>query len=174
MSEQLKEPEKKPDQGGGGSTSAIDALIVDLESSGDMPKVETAGEHAGEKGKSLSEYIPVEKLLSMAISMTCSMLKPLKKYNVTDGDAESLGNAWGPVLERYMPNVPEGPLTNALMVTGIVIGSKVAAAKKAEKQKKPKEEVIQEKEIKVGNTNIKVKLEKPTLQPMSSRKNNNE
>ena len=166
MTEQLGEMEKKPDQEGAGNVSAIDALIKELETSGELPKVEQV--EGGAAGKSLSDYIPVEKLLAMAINMTCSMIKPLKKYNITDGDAESLGNAWGPVLERYIPNVPEGPMTNALMVTGIVVGSKVAAAKKAEKQKKAQPGKKQEVE------QVTEKPEKPELKPISSRNNKNE
>jgi len=121
--------------------------------------------------KSLADYIPVEKLLAMAISITCNNIKPLKKYNVSEADAQTLGNAWGPVLECFMPNVPEGPITNALLVTGVIVGPKIAKAKKQAKLEKLEgERSVNEQPPEQQTENKQQEETQQRWEPVSSRK----
>jgi len=145
---------------GGATDKPIEGQVVEGE--------ETA---QASTGKSLADYIPVEKLLAMAINITCNNIKPLKKYNVSEADAQTLGNAWGPVLESFMPNVPEGPITNALLVTGVIVGPKIAKAKKQAKLEKLEGEKPLAEQRPEKQTENKQQEEVPqNWQPVSSRK----
>jgi len=165
------EPEEKKNEAPPGSgLSNINALAVELNIQDEVPG-QTSDVDSSPASKSLADYIPVEKLLSMAISTTFGLIKPLKKYGMTNGDAEALGNAWGPVLEQYMPNVPEGPLSNALLVTGVVVSPKIMQARKESKQAKKKEGEISQDVVESGDSPPeKTEPQKETLKPISSRK----
>jgi len=174
MSEEAENIESEPPESGG--MSNMKSLAgkyggsVEQPLQGEVVEGEGAEQGAG-TGKSLADYIPVEKLLAMAITITCNNIKSLKKYNVSEADAQTLGNAWGPVLESFMPNVPEGPITNALLVTGVIVGPKIAKAKKQAKLEKLEGEKPVNEQSPEQQTENKQQEEAPQRwEPVSSRK----
>ena len=171
MNEENDNVEEKPPEVGG--LSNMQALAGKYSGEVEKPvtgEVMQENEEENPAGKSLADYIPVEKLIAMAISITCNNIKPLKKYNVSDAVAQTLGNAWGPVLEVFMPNVPEGPITNALLVTGVIVGPKIAKAKKQEKLEKLEAEKTPVEVQAQQATENRQEEAKQEWEPVSSRK----
>jgi hypothetical protein len=164
------------------SMEAIDALAVELDIKTDIKDGETVTENGQPEPakKSLADFIPVEILLGFIISLVWKIVQKVsvsaREVDMSEGEIKTLSNAWAPVMEDHMPNIPDGNLSNALIATSFVAVPKYIEAKKKQKQKAKQEKAApsepgqkQEAPEKVAPVEP-VKKQKETLKPESSRK----
>lgn len=156
---------------------AMDALAIQLDIKTDIKSGEVVTETGRTEParKSLSDFIPTEVLLGFIISVlwkiTQKVSETAREVELSDGEIKTLSNGWAPVMDEYMPNIPDGNLSNALIVTGIVAAPKFIEAKKKAKakEKMPVKEQPGNKQEAVEQQKQQPE-QKPELKPESSRK----
>ncbi len=164
------------------SMPAIDALAVELDIKTDIKpgqSVTETGQPAPPQ-KSLADFIPVDVLLGFIVSLIWKIVQKVsssaRDVDMTDGEIKTLANAWAPVMEEHMPNIPDGNLSNALIATSFVALPKYMEVKKKQKQKAKQEKDAQsepgkkQEPEKTAESAEPVEKQKETLQPESSRK----
>lgn len=163
------------------SMQAIDALAVELDIKTDIkPGQETETGQPEPARKSLADFIPVDVLLGFIISLIWKMTQKVsasaREVDMSEGEIKTLSNAWAPVMEEHMPNIPDGNLSNALIATSFVALPKYMEVKKKQKQKAKQEKAGQSEPgkkpepEKTAESAEPVEKQKEILEPESSRK----
>jgi len=75
-------------------------------------------------------------IISIMWTMSQKMFVSARDVDMTEGEIKTLSNAWAPVVADVLPDIPEGNLSTALMVTAVVAAPKVAQAKKVARKRK--------------------------------------
>lgn len=162
--------------------AAIDAMAAELDIKTDIKPGESVTETGQPEParKSLADFIPVDVLLGFIITLIWKIVKKVSKsandVDMSEGEIKTLANAWTPVMEEHMPNIPDGNLSNALIATSFVAVPKYMEAKKKQKQKAKQEtsarsEPGRKQEMKKEPDNVEpVEEQKEILEPESSRK----
>lgn len=133
--EPIKTIEQLPDM------PTLDALAVELgiESHIIEGEIVTGEIEQPAPRRSMAEFIPVETLLTFAISVLWGMVQKVidgaEKVELSDGEVKVLVNGWTPVVEEMMPDIPDGKIEAALMCTVAVAAPKFIQVKKAKKDK---------------------------------------
>jgi hypothetical protein len=65
--------------------------------------------------------LDIRPLLALPIKMTFAVLCP--NWTITEGEVNSLADAYGDVIDYYFPDINLGPAAGAILATGIVIAS---------------------------------------------------
>ncbi len=56
-------------------------------------------------------------------------------WQLSDGEAKALGEAYGAVLDKYAPSVPAGPEATAVMTSLVVLGPRFMADAQQQQEK---------------------------------------